>query len=382
MYLCTQIAEERVQQQFDLEPTESMENPSQNIPNSLQPEVIDLRKVARKLYANRKTFIKPLAIVFVLSCFYILSKPRYYTTDMKLAPETENAGGGVLGSIASSFGFDVNQMNGNDAITPMLYPDLMDDNGFVASLFPIKVTKVEEEEEDCYTTTYYDYMKTRQKQPWWGYIIGWVKSLLPKDDDELSGSGGEFNPYKLSKKDQDLIGAIQKNILLSIDKKTGVISISVTDQDARICKNMADSVAVHLQEYITAYRTNKARIDMNYYKVLADSAKTEYQEAAKAYSRYADANAGSILERYRTKISELQNDVQLKFSTYSAATSQYQAAKAKVQERTPAFTVIKGAAVPVKPAGPKRMIFVAFMMVLTSLIISLYLIKDYIFYER
>ena len=359
-----------------------MENPSQNIPNSLQPEVIDLRKVARKLYANRKTFIKPLAIVFVLSCFYILSKPRYYTTDMKLAPETENAGGGVLGSIASSFGFDVNQMNGNDAITPMLYPDLMDDNGFVASLFPIEVTKVEEEEEDCYTTTYYDYMKTRQKQPWWGYIIGWVKSLLPKDDDGLSGDGGKFNPYKLSKKDQDLIGAIQKNILLSIDKKTGVISISVTDQDASICKNMADSVAVHLQEYITAYRTNKARIDMNYYKTLADSAKTEYQEAAKAYSRYADANAGSILERYRTQISELQNDVQLKFSAYSAATSQYQAAKAKVQERTPAFTVIKGAAVPVKPAGPKRVIFVAFMMVLTSLIISLYLIKDYIFYER
>ena len=43
-------------------------------------------------------------------------------------------------------------------------------------------------------------------------------------------------------------------------------------------------------------------------------------------------------------------------------TTQYQAAKAKVQERTPAFTVIQGAAVPLKAAGPRRTIFVISML--------------------
>jgi uncharacterized protein involved in exopolysaccharide biosynthesis len=52
------------------------------------------------------------------------------------------------------------------------------------------------------------------------------------------------------------------------------------------------------------------------------------------------------------------------------------AAKAKIQERTPAFTVIKGAAVPIKPAGPKRMIFVALMLFFATFVISIYSIRD------
>ena len=52
-----------------------------------------------------------------------------------------------------------------------------------------------------------------------------------------------------------------------------------------------------------------------------------------------------------------------------------QAAKAKVQERTPAFTVIKGANVPIKPSGPKRMIFVAFILLLTFAGTSIYILS-------
>ena len=57
-------------------------------------------------------------------------------------------------------------------------------------------------------------------------------------------------------------------------------------------------------------------------------------------------------------------------------TTQYQAAKAKVQERTPAFTVIQGAAVPLKASGPKRMIFVISMLFLAFIITTLYIAKE------
>ena len=68
--------------------------------------------------------------------------------------------------------------------------------------------------------------------------------------------------------------------------------------------------------------------------------------------------------------------MQLKYNTYTTLMTQYQAAKAKVQERTPAFTVVKGAAVPIKPAGPKRMIFVIGMCMLATIITCLWLIRD------
>ena len=79
-----------------------------------------------------------------------------------------------------------------------------------------------------------------------------------------------------------------------------------------------------------------------------------------------------VLESYRAKQTDLENDMQLKYNTYTTIMTQYQMAKAKVQERTPAFTLVQGAAVPIKPAGPKRMLFVAGMCVLAFFFSSIY----------
>ena len=89
----------------------------------------------------------------------------------------------------------------------------------------------------------------------------------------------------------------------------------------------------------------------------------------------ADANTEVTLKSLELKLEDMENDLQLKFNAYSTLTTQMQAAKAKVQERTPAFTVIKGASVPIKPSGPKRMIFVAFILLLTFAGTSLYILR-------
>lgn len=337
-------------------------------------EVIDLRVVFNKIWTRRKLFYKVLPITFVLSCAYILCIPRTYTSSLSLAPEIGNSSGmaGTLGSLASTFGIDLGSMETTDAINPMLYPDLMEDNGFVVGLFDIQVKSMDGEIH-C---SYFDYLTKYQKRPFWKYIIGWVKSLLPKDEDRRGGSGAQFNPYILSKKQDDVCGAIRNNISINIDKKTAVISIAVEAQDALICKTLADSLKERLQTFITNYRTNKARVDEQYYKKLVDEAKADYEKARRLYGTYADANMDVTLESYRTKQVDLENDMQLKYNTYTTLMTQYQASKAKVQERTPAFTVVKGAAVPIKPTGPKRMLFVLGMCLLATMITSLWLIRD------
>ena len=83
-----------------------------------------------------------------------------------------------------------------------------------------------------------------------------------------------------------------------------------------------------------------------------------------------------MLTSFRAKQNDLENDMQLKFNTYTAMNTQYQAAVAKLQERTPAFTTIQGAAVPYKASGPKRMAFVLGMVLFTFIILVLYCIKD------
>lgn len=334
-----------------------------------QPEVIDLRQVFRKIWASRRLFYKTLPTAFVLACIYILGVPRTYTSEVKLAPEMENSGaGGALSSLASSFGFDLGDMQTTDAITPLLYPDLMEDNGFVTSMFGINVKTLDGD----VSTTYHDYLQKYTQPSVWSKPMIWVKQLL-----KPSGKGGDskFDPYQLSRLENEVAEAIRGNVKISVDKKNGVITINVQAQDPLVCKTMADSIKERLQLFITEYRTNKSRTDYEYYKKLTEQAKHEYEKTRQMYGSMADANSRIALKSVELKMEDMENDMQLKFNTYTSMNTQLQAAKAKVQERTPVFTVIKGAAVPVKPSGPKRMIFVLAITIVTFIATSLYIVR-------
>jgi hypothetical protein len=326
-------------------------------------KVIDIKKCVKEIWTEKRLFYKTLPIAFILSCVYIFSLPRYYTADTKLAPEMENSlGKGSLSSIASSLGFDIGEIQTTDAITPLLYPDLMEDNGFITSLFNVKVKS----KDSNINTIYYNYLKYLQKKPWWLSIFSTEKK---ENDIKL------IDAYNLSKKDDEIASTIRDKILLHVNSKSGVISIIVQDQDPLISKTMTDSVREKLQTYITNYRTNKARTDYEYYKKLTFNAKQEYEKVRRQYASMADASTNVSLRSVELRMEDLENDMQLKFNTYTNLNNQLQAAKAKVQERTPVFTILKGAAVPIKPAGPKRIIFVLVITLLTFIGTAIWIVR-------
>lgn len=343
-----------------------------------QAEAIDLRVMIKKGWEKKKTFIIVWIITFVLSCLWILPQPRYYTTEVSLAPEAmDNKGAGGLASLASSFG--VNLGNGSsDAIYPQLYPDIFSSTEFLVGLMDIQVKTIDNE----LNTDYYTYLKDYQKKnilftPFYS-LAHWISSFFNNEEEITTiqpTNGKRFNPFQLSKTTSHIIGLASKNITCTYSRTTDVITISVNDQDPLVCALLADSVKEHLQIFITDYRTKKSRIDYEYYKKLTAEAKKEYEKARQRYGSYADANMDIVLESYRAKRDDLENDMQLKYNTYSTLNTQLQAARAKVQENTPAFTTLTNATVPVKPAGPKRMIFVAVMLFLATLGTAIYLFR-------
>ncbi len=324
--------------------------------------VINLRLVVKKIREHKLLYFITLLVAFVLSVYIILCVPRYYTTDIKLAPEVESSSSsGAIGSLASSLGFDMSQLKSSDAITPLLYPELMEDNKFIVDLFSIQIQTI-----DGKRYSYFDYLANRQKEPWWSTILGKKEGPLKVDIK---------SPYYLNKMQDKVVEAIRSNISLKVDSKDGVITIATTAQDPLTCKILADSVSNVLKRHITAYRTDKARKDVAYYKQLVSEAKASYERSRQVYASYSDANQDVILQSVQSKIEDLENNMQLKFNTYSNAKNQYDAARAKLQEKTPVFTVLKGASVPIKPAGPKRMIFVLVMELLTGIILTIWVLR-------
>ncbi len=363
--------EEKVE---ELQETNIQENATAQQTNKTagQPKVIDLQVVLKKIWEKKWTFAIILSITFIVSCIYIFSVPRYYTTDVKLAPEIDNMStSGALSSIASSFGFDLSNVQSTDAITPLLYPDLMEDNGFVSNLFDIPIAT----QDDSIKTNYFKYLKEHQKHAWWQPTIDGIKNAFKKEEKSYKKANSDFDPYYMSKPQDEVAQAIRSNITISVDKKTGVITISIKDQDPLICKTLGDSLTTLLQKFITEYRTSKARVDEVYYANLARDAKKQYEDVRKKYIVFADANTDVILQSVKAKLEDMENDMQLKYNTYTTIQTQYQAAQAKVRERTPVFTMIKGAEVPVKPTGPKRVIFILGMLFLVFICTAFYVVK-------
>lgn len=344
--------------------------------NQEEKDIIDLREVAKTLWAKRKTFYIVLPIVFVLSCIWIFPQPRYYTCEVKLAPEGGNEEGG-LSSIASSFGLNIGNMASTDAIYPMLYPELFESPEFIAELLKIQVIS----DDEAIKADYYTYLRKHQKKNWLTKPFKDAKKSIteflssePKPTPRQKGEA--LNPFKMNKIDYDIMESVQQSITCNIDKKTDVITIVVKDQDRQICALLADSIKERLQDFIIDYRTKKVREDVKYFQHLADSAKIEYEKALISYGSYNDGHRNVTLQTYVQLGDKLKNDMETKLTTYNTFNAQLAAAKAKVQERTPSFTTLKSATVPQKPAGPKRMIFVLGMLFMATIFYGLWIAKD------
>ena len=343
-------------------------------------DIIDLTKIYRIIKDSRRSLAITACITFVLSCIWIFPEPRWYKTTVTLAPETSSKSSAALETIASSFGVNMSNMRTRDAIYPLLYPGIMNSTSFAISLFDVPVKTLDGEVE----TDYYTYLLNHQKKSiikmplvWLGQGLRNLRALIGSKEEEVEGgdkSGHDLFFY--SKKEDIAIEKIQSRISCSVDKKTDVITISVSDQDRLIAANIADTVRVRLQEYITDYRTNKARNDIEFYEQLTADAKTAYEEALAEYSRYADSNFNMLLESAQSRKTALANDLQMKQSLYNAASTQYQASLARLQENTPAFTTIQPAVVAQNPFKPRRSMFVLGMTFFITLLSAMWKIKD------
>lgn len=326
---------------------------------------IDLYRLTKLIVKDKKkTGIYCLAGA-IFGTIIAFSIPKTYKTGVMLAPESSGAGlGSGLSSMASLVGLNKNILSGDDAIFPEIYPDLMKSTDFVVSLFPIKVKSA----DGKINTTYYDYMEKDQKIPWWKYPMAWAAEMIKKMKGETGGGQGKIDPFRLTKDQADIAMGISGNIECNVDKKTSVISIVVTDQDPLISATMADSIKARLQVFITRYRTNKARNDLAYMEKLFEESKNDYTKARQKYAEFSDSNQDVILQTVKAREEELENEMQLRFNIYTQVTEQLQLAKAKVQERTPAFTVVQSATVPVKHSNRPKILTLAIYTVLAFFI--------------
>ena len=318
---------------------------------------IDLVELARKLWSGRRTLVRWCVAGALAGLVIGLSIPKEYTVTVKLAPEISKGRKslGGLGDLAAMAGMNMSEGSATDAVYPTLYPDIVSSVPFTTELFGVRVRDRRGDLE----TTVYDYVLEHLRGPWWGSVVsfpfkavGWAVSLFRASEPER-GEGG-VDPFRLTRDEAEVVQALNERIGVTVDKKSSVITLSVTMQDPLIAATLTDTVMCNLQNYITQYRTDKARNDLEFTQRLFEEAKGEYYTSQQRYARYMDANQNVVLRSVRTEQERLQNEMNLAYNVYNQTAQQLQMARAKVQESTPVYAVLQPATVPLKPSKPSK----------------------------
>lgn len=332
---------------------------------------IDIVEIAKKLYDGKKIILKYCSIAFFIGLIVSLSIPKEYTTTVTLASEvTKSTSSSSMVALASMAGINIGSNNSRDALSPLVYPEIVSSTSFIVDMFDIPVKSKDGE----INTTLSKYINEYQKKPWWSSIfsapfklVAFLKSLF--SDNTEKSIKNKLNPFCLTNEEMGIVNAIKKSFSVTVDKKTAIITIGVTMQDPLISACIADSVMNRLQNHITKYRTSKAKIDLEFSQNLYNTSKEEYYRAQQEYADYVDKNQNITLLSVQTKQQRLLNDMQLAYGIYTQNAQQLQLAKAKVQENTPVYAVIEPATVPLSATKPSKLMTVG-AFVFLSIILS------------
>lgn len=321
---------------------------------------IDWMGILRQVLAIRKTLYKAAGIGLIIGILIALGTPKQYTVSITLSPEMGSSkSGSGLASMTASFLGGIIGSDSPDALNATLTPDIVTSTPFLMELFDARVVS-QDKQIDTTFTAYLD----EQKSSWMGYVlkapgmaIGGIKSLFSNKEQEETDTVQE-GTIELNEKDAAKLGSLRKAIVTEVDKKTAITTLSVTLQDPKVTATIADSVVSKLQQYITAYRTSKAKEDCQYLEKLYKERQQEYYDAQQRYARYVDANSNVVFQSTLAERERLQNDMNLAYQVYSQVAQQLQVARAKVQEEKPVFAVVEPAVVPLNPSGTSRKVIV------------------------
>lgn len=332
-------------------------NDTNKIQNDEEKE-IDLLELVTTLWKQRKKLAIWSICGALVGLVIAFSIPKEYATSVKLAPEVTDAkaSGGSLGALASMAGLSMNASGGADAVYPQLYPDVVSSVPFITNLFDVEV----QTKEDGRKMTVKEFLEEETTGPWWGVIFGLPGQIIGffKSDEEVP-EDHKLDNFQLTMDENKLVEALNERVSASVDQKTSVVTIDVKMQDPLVSAILADTVVARLQEYVTDYRTNKARNDLEYAIKLNEEAKDNYYKAQQRYADYLDRNQGLAFHSAQTMRDRLENESALTFNLYNQTAQQVQRAQAKVQENTPVYAVVVPATVPIKAASPKKVMILA-----------------------
>lgn len=345
------------------------ENNKEIINQSHSEDEIDLIEIAAKLWANRRFIIKVTAIFAAIGLFIAIFTPNEYTATTTMVPQTGDKGsGGNLSGLAAMAGINLGSINSGEVLSPSVYPKILNNVNFQKELIYSEYNFSKADKP----ISYFEYLTNKKYRSFdllrdlKKYTLGLPSIIIGlfKNNNEdnyiINTSNGLI--YSLSNKENRIVKEVLKKLSLNINNKDGYITLSFTSEEPRISAEIVQKVQNLLQKFITEFKLEKVRNNLEFVEKSYDEAKENFERKQAELARFRDANKSLTSALAKTQEEQLTSEYNLLLGVYTELAKQKEQAKIAVNETTPILTIIEPVAIPTEKSGPKK----TFLLVVTA----------------
>jgi uncharacterized protein involved in exopolysaccharide biosynthesis len=268
---------------------------------------IDLAELFRRVWLKKWMVMKFTAAAVVVGLAVALLSPVKFTATTIIVPQSASSRGGTLQGLAAIAGIEMGNDAQGEVLSPMVYPMVVASTPFQKDII---------------------------------HSTGMLSSP--------SGTpAAEAEEYACRKR-------LAKILALRVDQKNGYIALSATMPTAEAAARIASRAQELLEQYITRFKVQKARADLDFVEARYREVKAEFEARQNSLAAFQDANRDISSAVARSRENRLTNEYNLAFSIYSDIARQREQAAIEVKKETPIFTVVEPVTVPVEKSAPHR----------------------------
>jgi len=327
---------------------------------------IDLIELAKHILDGRWAIAKITAVFVAIGLSIALFSPVEYESEAILMPEVQqqtDRAGQLLQRFGGAFGLGGgSQMQAQQGtIPPMIYPRIVNSLSFQMELMEKEIrfadygvtTTIPDFYENHYSPSVLSVVQSYTiGLPF--TIIGWIRGTEDEPSKTLEEDPLQGELIQLSRKELSYIENIRERISVRLDEETGLLNTRVRLQDPRAAAELNRHLIEMLKEYVTAYRIEKVRQDLEFVEEQHATARERFEERQIALADFRDANISLATARAQTELERIQDEKDLAFNLYSSLSQQREEARLRLQEQRPVFSVVQAVNVPNERSSPRR----------------------------
>lgn len=329
-------------------------------PKPVNGDKIDPIAIAKMIWNGRKTLILSVITGAIIGLIVALISPTEYTASTMMVPQVGNDSQsklGGLGGLAALAGINID-LNQGAELSPMIYPQIVSSIPFQLELMNTTLNFQDLTAPITLLDYYTKYRKTSVLGSIMKYSIGLPRLVMkairgkPK---ALVIPGKNSNQLIILTEDQYIVEQIMDDLVkLDVNAKQGYLTLTIQMPEALAAAQLAQKAQILMQSYITEFKVEKAKANLNFIQERYNETKTEFEKAQVSLAVVNDRNKNFTSGLSQIEADRIQTRFTFALNVFQELAKQLEQAKIQVKKETPIFTIIQPVTVPIEKSKPNR----------------------------